>query len=146
MSMRFLSVSFLLVLSLFSVSAEPVTLTAAQWQNLKEELQTLRIYYEKNESLQEERRTEYLERLSELQKRKSLLSERETDLQQRETDLLLKESLLEKRESHLTELTDLSERLKKRIEILERDNTVFKVLSIVGGIGSASGWAAFGLK
>lgn len=137
--MRFLWVFFLLLLLPFLVSAESVILTQEQWRAFKAELVILREYYEKNESLLSEREAEYSTRQSEYEKRLQQLNERESALNEREIDLQLRESFQESRERLLTESTILLERSR-------RETLAFKILSIIGGAGTLSGWLAFGLK
>ena len=144
--MRFFLVLCLVALPLSLSADENIVLTPEQWQSLKNELTILRHYHEENEKLLKEREAEYEQRQLGLTRREQALNERETALNEREKDLQLRESYQDERDRLLIESTDSLERLKKKIAILERDNVIWKVLTGLGGLGSASGWAAYSIR
>jgi uncharacterized protein (DUF3084 family) len=144
--MRFYLVLCLVVLPLSLSAEENIVLTPEQWQSLKNELTILRQYHEESESLLKEREEEYEQRQLVLKQRENRLNEKETALNEREKDLQLRESYQDERDRLLIESTDSLERLKKKIAILERDNVIWKVLTGLGGLGSASGWAAYSIR
>lgn len=144
--MRLYLVLCFLALPLFSSAGENIELTPEQWQSLKSELQTLREYYNESESLRKEREAEYEQKQRGLTQREERLNRRESALNEREIDLELRENYQDEREKLLTESTDSLKRLKRKIEILERDKIIFQVLTGLGTAGAAAGWTAYALK